>query len=101
MIDSMRNVVQTTKIAISLPASLLDRIEHARQPGQSRSELITRAVEAYLGDQQARAEAEAYAQGYALFPETLEEIAAIDRLGVGVLAMEPWEPTPPPSDPTE
>jgi metal-responsive CopG/Arc/MetJ family transcriptional regulator len=79
------------KVAISLPVEVLEREERARSPGQSRSEFITRALEAYLADQQARAEAESYARGYALFPETPEEINEIDRLGAAVLAREPWE----------
>ncbi len=42
-----------------------------------------------------RAEAEAYARGYALFPESPVEIAEIDRSGAAVLAMEPWDADPP------
>ena len=83
--------MSTAKVAISLPVEVLDRVEQARRPGQSRSEFIVRAIEAYLVDQQARMEAEAYARGYALFPETAEEIDQVDRMGAAVLAREPWD----------
>ncbi len=79
------------KVAISLPVDILARVERARRPGQSRSEFIARAIEAYLAEQQARAEAQAYARGYALFPETAEEIDEVDRMGAAVLAGEPWD----------
>ena len=83
--------MNTAKVAISLPAAVLERVERARRPGQSRSDFITQAIEAYLADQQTRAEADAYARGYEQFPETPEEVAEIDRLGAAVLASEPWE----------
>jgi metal-responsive CopG/Arc/MetJ family transcriptional regulator len=83
--------MNTAKVAISLPVEVLERVERARHPGQSRSEFIARAIEAYLGSEQARAEAEAYARGYELFPETAEEIEEVDRLGAAVLAREPWD----------
>lgn len=81
----------TAKVAISLPVAVLERVEQARRPGQSRSEFIATAIDSYLLAQQARAEAEAYARGYALFPESAEEIAEADRQGAAVLAAEPWE----------
>lgn len=83
--------MSTAKVAISLPEDVLGRVEQARRPGQSRSEFIVRAIEAYLADQQMRAEAEAYARGYALFPENADEIAEVDRMGAAVLAREPWD----------
>lgn len=83
--------MSVAKVAISLPEEVLDRVEQARGPGQSRSEFIVRAIEAYLAAHQARVEAEAYARGYALFPETPGQIAEIDRMGAAVLASEPWE----------
>jgi metal-responsive CopG/Arc/MetJ family transcriptional regulator len=83
--------MKTVKVAISLPSETLERVEQARRPGQSRSEFIARAIEAFLAGQQLRAEAEAYARGYARYPETTEEVADADRLGAAILAREPWE----------
>jgi metal-responsive CopG/Arc/MetJ family transcriptional regulator len=83
--------MKTAKVAISLPVAVLAQVEQARQPGQSRSEFIARVLEAYLAGQQARKEAEAYARGYARFPETRAEIAEADRMGAAVLAAEPWD----------
>jgi metal-responsive CopG/Arc/MetJ family transcriptional regulator len=83
--------VRTAKVAISLPVDVLERVEQARGLGQSRSQFIARALEAYLADQGARAEAAAYARGYAMIPETTEEIAEVDRMGAAVLAAEPWD----------
>jgi metal-responsive CopG/Arc/MetJ family transcriptional regulator len=83
--------MNTAKVAISLPIDVLERVERARRPGQSRSEFIATAIESYLREQQARVEAETYARGYARFPETAEEIAEVDLLGAAVLAAEPWE----------
>ena len=83
--------MKAAKVAISLPTVVLERLEQARLPGQTRSALITRAIEAFLTDQQTRTEAEAYAHGYARFPETAEEVAELDRLGAAVLAAEPWD----------
>ena len=80
------------KIAVSLPKEVLALIEETRRPsGLSRSQFILHAVEAYLRDERARAEAEAYITGYRLVPETPDEIEAADRMGAAVLAMEPWD----------
>ena len=81
-----------SKIAISLPPEILASVEEAcRGAGQSRSAFILHAVRAYLDASQARAEAAAYAHGYQQFPETTEEIAEADALGMAALAREPWD----------
>ena len=79
------------KVAISLPSEVVDQIEAARsETGQSRSQFVLNAVQAYLIRRQAAAEAQAYAKGYELFPEIPEEEGAYDELSAAVLAQEPW-----------
>ena len=82
----------SAKFTISLPEEMLARVEQTRrETGQSRSEFILQAITRLLAEQRAQAEATAYADEYARRPETLEEIAAADRLGAAVLALEPWD----------
>jgi metal-responsive CopG/Arc/MetJ family transcriptional regulator len=83
--------MRTAKVAISLPLEILALVEEARQPGQSRSEFIAHALRTYLADKRAREEAEAYARGYELFPETAKEIEEAHQLGIAALAREPWD----------
>lgn len=84
--------MKTARIAISLPAEVLGLVEEARRAaGQSRSQFVVRAVEAHLAGHRGQAEAEAYARGYQLFPETPEEVEQVDQMGAAVLALEPWE----------
>lgn len=72
----------------------MSRVEEARkESGQSRSELVREAVEAHLRQKREAADAEAYRRGYELFPETEEEIEALDRMGAAVLAALPWDET--------
>jgi metal-responsive CopG/Arc/MetJ family transcriptional regulator len=85
--------VLSARVAISLPAELLERVEQARPPGQSRSNFIATAIESFLNEQQAQARA--YAEGYARFPESAEEIAEADGMSIRTLAAEPFLISPP------
>jgi metal-responsive CopG/Arc/MetJ family transcriptional regulator len=91
------------KIAISLPAPLLQRIERLRErAGASRSRLIREAVERYVVATEREERLEAMAESYRRHPETAEELALIDalnRASADYFASElPWDaetPEPP------
>ncbi len=82
---------KSTKVAISLPESVLKVIEQERKAkGESRSEFFRRAAERLLKQEQESKEVEKYIQGYYTTPESAEEVDAVHRAGVTVLAEEPW-----------
>lgn len=80
------------KIAISLPDSVLDRIERERKArGVSRSEFLRLAVDALLLREQQREEEERYIRGYLEHPETEEELGWVQAASQAVLKAYPWE----------
>ena len=83
------------KIAISLPDEVFQRIEEERQVrGESRSEFIRRAVDAFLRRQREREMDEQYVRAYRETPETADEIADIEGMhaaGLASFAADPWE----------
>ncbi len=82
---------KSTKVAISLPENVLKAIEKERKTsGESRSELFRRAAEKLLKQEQESKAVEAYIRGYCVTPESAEEIEAVHRAGIAVLAEEPW-----------
>lgn len=84
-----------SKIAISLPDEIFQRIEEERQVrGESRSEFIRRAVDAFLRHQREREMDEQYVRAYREMPETADEIAGIEGMyaaGLASFAADPWE----------
>ncbi len=82
---------KSTKVAISLPERILKEIERERKArGESRSEFFRRAAERLLKQEQESKEVEKYIRGYCAMPESAEEVDAVHRAGVAVLADEPW-----------
>lgn len=82
---------KSAKVAISLPAHVLQAVEKKRTAsGESRSEFFRRAVEKLLKQEQECAAIEKYIRGYREVPESTEEIESADRLASEVLAEEPW-----------
>lgn len=80
------------KIAISLPADMLEAIERERKvKGESRSEFLRRAAEAALLQDKERNAVASYVRGYRKTPESADEIASAHRAGSAILATEPWE----------
>ena len=64
------------KIAISLPNEVLEAIERERKArGETRSEFLRGAVEAYFRRERERRAVEQYVGGYQQQPESEEEIA--------------------------
>jgi metal-responsive CopG/Arc/MetJ family transcriptional regulator len=82
--------MSSVTIAVSVPEDLLDSIDEVRRmSGRSRSDFISNAVRAYLAHR--REEDARYIAGYRRMPETDEEVAEADRLGVTILALEAWD----------
>jgi metal-responsive CopG/Arc/MetJ family transcriptional regulator len=82
---------KSTKVAISLPEHVLKAIEKERKAsGESRSEFFRRAAEQLLKQEQESKAAETYIRGYRVMPESAEEVKAVHRSGVVLLAEEPW-----------
>ena len=83
---------KTTKIAISLPETLLQDIEKERLAcGQTRSEFVRRAVQAFLRREKERELDEQYVRGYLEYPETPEEVEGFYLAGLAALAQNPWD----------
>jgi metal-responsive CopG/Arc/MetJ family transcriptional regulator len=80
------------KIAISLPDSVFQAIEKERKArGETRSEFLRRAAEAFLRRERERQLEEQYIRGYQQYPETAEEAAFAESTLAEVLADNPWE----------
>ncbi len=81
------------KIAISLPDAVLRDIEKERRArGQTRSEFVRNAVDAFLRRQREREAVAQYIRGYQQHPETEEEVAWDESTLKQVLEENPWEP---------
>lgn len=80
------------KVAVSIPSSLFAAVEAERQrSGETRSELVQRAVELLLARRRLEEDERQYIEGYRKYPETEEEIRVIDAAGVAVLSQMPWD----------
>jgi metal-responsive CopG/Arc/MetJ family transcriptional regulator len=78
---------RTAKVAVSLPVETLRRLDReSRRTGQARSAVVTRAVQAWLDQQEVSEQDRRYLEGYLRQPEpTTEAVAA------AVTAIwEPW-----------
>ena len=81
------------KIAISLPDEVLRDIEKERLArGETRSEFVRHAVDAFLRSQREREAVAQYIRGYQQHPETEEEVAWDEATLKQVLEESPWEP---------
>ena len=82
--------MKLVKIAISLPAELLDALDRARAAeGASRSEYFRQAVRAQLAEHRREA-TQRYVAGYAARPDSAVEIAAARASAVALLGAQPW-----------
>jgi metal-responsive CopG/Arc/MetJ family transcriptional regulator len=83
---------RTRRVAISLPAALLRRVEQQRrETAESRSGFVKRALEDLLRRVEHERRVREYVEGYRRSPETAEEVSAADAAAVDALADEPWE----------
>ena len=84
-------MAKSAKVAISLPEDVLEAVEAERKAkGESRSQFFRRAIERLLKQEQESSAVEDYVRGYQEVPESAEEVEAVHRLGIAVLAEEPW-----------
>jgi len=82
----------SAKIAVSIDAKLLARVERVRAgTGESRSALVSRAL-ARLTDEDAKAHAiRQYVDAYRTTPESAREVAAARRAAKHALAGLSWD----------
>jgi Arc/MetJ-type ribon-helix-helix transcriptional regulator len=84
-------MTKAAKIAISLPADLLQGVDRECEAnGETRSEYFRRAVQALLRHEQELKAAEQYVRGYADDPEAGGELAWVETASLEVLATCPW-----------
>ncbi|MCH8744998.1 MAG: hypothetical protein IIB31_05035 [Chloroflexi bacterium] len=80
------------KIAISLPDAILQDIENERLAiGETRSEFIRRAVEAYFVLQRKVKDSQEYIRGYLNAPETSAELGWVEGAAQNILKEYPWD----------
>jgi metal-responsive CopG/Arc/MetJ family transcriptional regulator len=80
------------RVAISLPASLLGRLEKERRAsGDSRSGFVRKAIESLLTRVEDARRLVAYVEGYRRHPESEAEVEAARAAAAAVLLAEPWE----------
>jgi metal-responsive CopG/Arc/MetJ family transcriptional regulator len=83
---------KVTKVAISLPAAVLDIVEKERKvSGESRSRIFCRAIELLIHEQQKQAMNDSYIQAYRDMPETEDEVIIARRSAGKTLSRESWE----------
>ncbi len=84
-------MAKSAKVAVSLPEDVLEAVEMERKAkGESRSQYFRRAIERLLKQERDSSAVKEYVRGYQEVPESAEEVEAIHRLGIAVLAEEPW-----------
>jgi len=82
---------KAVKIAISLPADLLEALEKERRArNESRSQFFRQAVEHLLRQKRLQEAVKQYVQGYLAEPESDEEVAAVQQVSMAVLRQEDW-----------
>ena len=82
----------TAKIAVSLDAELLRRVEHIRgKSGESRSALVARALRLLTQEAEREQRARDYVRAYREHPETPAEVTATRRATKRSLSAIPWD----------
>ncbi len=85
-------IARVAKIAVSLDAELLRRVEHVReQTGESRSAVVSRALRQFTREDEHARRVLEYMQVYRDKPETAAEVAAARTSAKRVLAALPWD----------
>jgi metal-responsive CopG/Arc/MetJ family transcriptional regulator len=80
------------KVAFSLEASLLSRVERLRRAtGESRSALISRALRSLSATDEHEQRVSRYIAAYREKPESPSEIEAARMAAKSVLAQLPWD----------
>lgn len=82
----------TAKIAVSLDADLLRRVERLRaHSGESRSALLSRALRLLTREEEEAQRVRDYVRAYREHPETPQEVAATRAAAKRSLATLPWD----------
>lgn len=80
------------KIAISLPAELVAKLERImKKTGETRSAVIRRTIEFALKKEAMDSQVMRYISGYLKYPETDEEKNIVRATALQTLDEEPWE----------
>ena len=83
---------KTSKIAISLPKELLNVVEkERRETGESRSQLLRRAIELLIREKRERELSQRYIRSYKKMPEEKAETTAALHTASAILSREPWD----------
>jgi len=84
-------MAKIAKITISIPEEVLNAVETERkESGESRSQVIRRAIELLLRQRKEQELSEQYIQAYRQMPETEEEVKAARQAAISILAEESW-----------
>ncbi|MBF0478225.1 MAG: hypothetical protein HQL26_01955 [Candidatus Omnitrophica bacterium] len=82
-------MIKATKIAISLPAEDLKRIEKIRkESGEQRSFLIDTAIRFWLDNREKQKMVEQYEERYRHQPESINEVKAMEELSADAFIEE-------------
>jgi metal-responsive CopG/Arc/MetJ family transcriptional regulator len=82
----------TAKIAVSLDADLLKRVERLRgKSGESRSALVSRALRLLAHEEELAQRVQGYVRAYRDHPETSGEVAAVRELAKRTLTAVAWD----------
>lgn len=85
-------MAKTAKIAISLDATLLRRVEKVRsRTGESRSALVSRALRMLAEDSEHERRVEEYVEAYRAKPEGEAEVTMARALALRSLSALPWD----------
>ncbi|MSQ26880.1 MAG: ribbon-helix-helix protein, CopG family [Dehalococcoidia bacterium] len=84
--------MKTSRITISLPAPLVDALDHRlAHEEESRSAVVRRILEQALKDAEEKEQIEQWIRGYTEHPQTEEEFGWSDYVTVEALKEIPWE----------
>jgi len=90
--ETIAATLRSSKISVSLPAELLDRVDReCATTGESRSQLFRRALEALFEGERRHAEVRRYMEGYVAEPEAEYEVAAAGAAARSALETEDWD----------
>ena len=79
------------RVTIRLSDEMFAAVERERRARhQTRSEFIQAAIEQALYTEQEQSAVERYVAGYRRWPETDDEVLAMQSIAVAVLARDPW-----------
>lgn len=85
-------MINSTKIAISLPTEDLQRIEKIRKELKAqRSTVIDMAIRFWLDNMDKQKMIKQYEEGYRQHPESVEDIKVLEQLSADAFHEEGWQ----------